>query len=775
MGLWAKTLIRKMTLAGAFAPAAFSFVGCAQNAKGKIYLIDEFRNVSGNLIAKNGFDPANAEFSLIDANGYRSIPSQFEFNRESMNFSFNLEDEHFYESSVGTLVERMLSMGNALPVVGYLDPNSFGRVEKYVKFEIRPSKLSNEKIQKVPYLQFAIPLSKRNLYSSNNDLNFGSALEIGEAVFAQIRVVDEQGAPLEGVDAAAVSYSKIEEGSSPYWHQENYRPVFTKTDSKGIAYIGPIVPNELQAFHILIKGAKLCSFMSASNYKFSSEYEVPSLVARPCENDGSAQFLLQPSFPTGLKYFDLKGDSVERPVVHTNEASIYIRLDSATQNLRGFKVELFETDSKYTAYPEPELVREFPFFQSEVNLELPKIFRKIQDVSGAGKFMIKITEQSGSLGDFVSPTQQAGEVVIFGDKRLIKPSREDLMGVEVINSPGFIWDDLSTTAPDTLDYWKNVSIKSEVGVENLVSGLPGTKFTISSDSCREGYELGFEVTALGISKRYSPCTDGVATFTSETAGFLDAASKIQVSGGRQVWRIYMKDRYGNESDGLASTVDSDKRLNILTVIIDTGSPALGDGFHTLNNLEFVEGGNTLGLISKAKVLNGEVSFRFQENLGADKICIQASTDMDGEQDKANGKNGSIAIIRNGPLDLPYYLFRDELGRIIARDANFELAGLQFVKYTIASTRTVVEAKALAEYSKCRELSDSEDIGSVVAVPTVLSENHILFPADTTAPAEFYLRVQDAAGNISDVTRFELPACTDTADPANPTPSTCWAP
>jgi len=770
MGLWVDSVNLMRTWVGVIAPAAFAFCGCAQNAKGRIYLIDEFRSVSGNLIVKNGFDPENAQFSLIDSNGYRTVPSEFQFNSDTKNFSFNLEDTDFYDVTVGTLIERMLSMGNTLPIVGFLDSNSFGRVERYVKFEVRPSKLQDEKIQKVPYLQFAIPLSKRNLYSGNNDLNFGSALEIGEAVFAKIKVVDFSGAPLVGADAAAVSYSKIEEGSTPYWQLENFRPVFTKTDQEGIAFVGPIVPNELQAFHLLVKGTGLCTYVSDSNFKFSSEYEVPSIAVSKCEGETSDAFSLRPSFPTGLKYFDLESDSFDDFVVHTNEPSIFVRLDSATENLRGYKVELFETDSKYVAYPEPELVREFPFFQSEVNLELPEKFKRSNDQ--AGKFVIKITEQQGALNGYVSSSQQPSETFIYGDKRVTNPSREDLMSIEIVEEADFVWDD-STSKPESIDYWKNVSVKSEAGVENVISGLAGRKFTISSSSCTEGSELGFEVISLGISRRFVPCINGVSTFTSESAGFINAAQTIQSTGGRQVWRLYMKDRFGNESDALSDTVDPDLRLNIMTVIIDTGAPVLGEGYYSLENLEFLKDGTPQGIIAKANVQSGDVSLRFQEALGPEKVCVQAGTDA--AQDNANGKAGSTARIKNGLVDLPYYLFRDELSRIIARDENYELAGLQFVKYAIASTKEAAEAKPISEFTQCRELSDPDDITSVVAVQTVLTEDHIKFPSDTTAPAEFFLRVQDSAGNLSEVTKYEIPACTDITDPANPTPATCWAP
>jgi hypothetical protein len=285
--------------------------------------------------------------------------------------------------------------------------------------------------------------------------------------------------------------------------------------------------------------------------------------------------------------------------------------------------------------------------------------------------------------------------------------------------------------------------------------------------------LGFEVISLGISKRFAPCINGTSTFTSESAGFISAASNIQSTGGRQVWRLYMKDRYGNESDALSDTVDPALRLNILTVIIDTGAPVLGEGFYSLANLEFFENGAPQGLISKAKVQSGEVSIRFQEAQGAEKVCVQAGTDA--AQDNANGKAGSTARIKNGTNDFQYYLFRDELGRIVARDEDYELAGLLFVKYALASTKAAVESEPISGYIRCRELSDPEDLTSVVAVPTVLTEEHIKFPSDTTAPAEFYLRVQDTAGNLSEATKYEIPACTDITDPANPTPATCWAP
>lgn len=764
----------RMRLIGAYALLAASCFACSIEAEEKVFLIDEMRSVPGTLTIKNGIDAADIEFSLIDSNGYRSAPDSIDFNPDARSFSLVLKDEHLYEASVGTLVERMLSMGNALPSLGELKLSSFERIEKYVKLEIRSSKFTNEKTQKIPYLQVAIPLSKKSLYSTNNVLRFESDLELGEAVFAEILVVDASGAPLKNVDAAAVSYNKVEAGTTPYWHQENFRPVFVKTDSQGRAYIGPVVPNELQAFHVLLKGEGYCTYMSAPNFRFSADYEVPKLVMKRCDKELKQQYSLIPTFPSGLKYVDLKSDSLEDPVVHTNDATISIRLDSPVEDLRGFKLELFEIDSDYRPFAVPVFTREFPFFQSDVDVDLPKIFSTSENESG--RFVIKVTEMSGSLRGFVSSEQKATETLILGDKRTAIPSRDELMAVRKNDDSFFVWKGELSSEPMYIDYWRNVAVKSETGVENIVSGLAGSKFTISSNLCREGYELGFDVTALGISKRFAPCIDGVATFSAESAGFLEAGSELERLGGRQVWRLYLRDIYGNEIESLTSTIDPDKRLNILTVIIDTGVPTLGVGFHSLGNLEFLEGETDVSVISKAKVMSGEVIFVFQESLGPEKICLQALSDS--KQDEANGKKGTTAAIRNGGADVQYFLFRDELGRIVGMDSYYEIAGLQFVKYSIAATSTADNLFDLSRFTPCRTLSEGGDITNVFAVGTVLSEDHIFFPADAGLPAEFYLRVQDVAGNLSKVTKFELPPCgiDSSGDPIAPEyGSKCWVP
>jgi hypothetical protein len=317
--------------------------------------------------------------------------------------------------------------------------------------------------------------------------------------------------------------------------------------------------------------------------------------------------------------------------------------------------------------------------------------------------------------------------------------------------------------PDTLDYWKNFSVKSSTGFENIVPGTSGGVFTLSSPNCKEGYELGFEIVSLSISKKFKPCVNTVATFTAEEAGFIAKAAQISTSGGRQAWRIYIKDKFGNESEALSSTTDPEKQLNIMTVIIDTAPPLLGVG-HPLQNLEFVPDGVTTPVfeVSKQDVLDGKLKFRFQKTLDPEKICNQNAPEG---SDDANGEKGLNGELKSG---IDAFLYKDELGRVWGRSENESMVGLQFVKFAMASSEAALASRSVSEFSACRALEPDGTSFKVVPVEITLSAEHISFPNDTSADAKFFLRVQDASGQLSAVTEYKIPRC------PGPSPTaTCW--
>ena len=310
-------------------------------------------------------------------------------------------------------------------------------------------------------------------------------------------------------------------------------------------------------------------------------------------------------------------------------------------------------------------------------------------------------------------------------------------------------------------------MKSSAGFENIVPGTSGGVFTLSSPNCKEGFELGFEIDFLSISKKFKPCVNTIATFTAEEAGFVAKAAQISEFGGRQAWRIYIKDKFGNESEALSSTTDPDKQLNIMTVIIDTAPPLLGVG-HPLQNLEFVPDGSTTPVfeVSKQDVLGGKLKFRFQKTLDPEKICNQNAPEG---SDDANGEKGLNGELKSG---IDAFLYKDELGRVWGRSESESIVGLQFVKFAIASSEATLANKPVSEFSACRALEPDGTSFKVVPVEITLSTEHLSFPNDEALPADFYLRVQDASGQLSSITKYLIPRCPD----PNPSPSaatTCW--
>lgn len=766
MGLHVHKILLRAGVCGFFAAYLSLLASCGRGSAARVYLLDESRSVAGSLISRNGFNPANVEFSIINAQGFREQPEQFSFDPVANKFSFNLVDEKFYKTQTATLMEKILSMGKALPLFGFTDTSVVGKVEKYVRLEVRPAKISGEKYQIVPYLQIAIPLTKRNLYAGNDVLQLGGGLELGKTGFAKLQVTNESGVPLAGADVAAISDGKLE-GDIPLWHNPALRPVFTKTDSSGVAFIGPIdTAIDLAPFQILARAEGYCNFLTAPSNKFSVSETKPLVVTlRTCSADELTKNSLLPSFPTGLKYLSVTEEGTARSVVHTNESSLFLRLDSSTSKFRGARVGLYETNSNYEPRPEPygEL-REVPNFQGEFEIAIPRDF--LASKAQEGKFIIKVSRLPGTLDGGQLNADAFPELIVYGQKSLVKPSRDSLMAVKIYGDTEFNLDgvvDPETNAPPvTLDYWKNFAVKSSTGFENIVPGTSGGVFTLSSPNCKEGYELGFEIVSLSISKKFKPCVNTVATFTADEAGFVAKASSIAQFGGRQAWRIYIKDKFGNESEALDSKTVEDNQFNIMTVIIDTAPPQLGDG-HPIQNLEFIPDGATTPVfeVSKQDVLAGKVKFRFQGALGPEKICNQINSSD--ESDDANGEKGLNGELKSG---INAFLYKDEVGRVWGRSVNESMVGLQFVKFAIASTEAALASRAVSEFSACRKLEPDGAAFKVVPVEITLSAEHISFPNNTTSDAEFYLRVQDASGQLSPITKYLIPPC-PSAEP------TCW--
>ncbi|MFZ9520473.1 MAG: hypothetical protein ACO3A4_08350, partial [Silvanigrellaceae bacterium] len=573
IGRLKRILNTTLGLAIVLTPVSVVVSACSKSAAGKVYLLGESRVVSGSVGQQTGLDFKAVKISLIDNQGFRATPYDFKYSESQGTFSFQLRDSDLYEPKNGTVLDRILSMGNALPLVTTGEADLVGKVDKYARVEIMQNTLADQNFQVVPYFQGVIPLSRRNLLAGKDAIGVDGKIAFNKAGFVRVKVTDQAGNALSGIKVAGISDGKIISGA-PLWHDTLLRPVFQTTDGAGMAFLGPLDSSaELTRYQILALAEGYCTYLSAPTFNFSlSEKTAPSIKLSPCEKSASVSELV-PSFPEGLKFFDIN----ERKIVHTNSDSIFLRLDSRNENFRGVKVAVYEANSNYEPALEPTgEVRESTNFQAEFSITLPKIF-KLTDTT-EGRFIIKVSRLAGALDGGELSAESYPELIVYGHKKVGAPSRETLMKVNVATPD-------VTDGPASVDDWVNLKITSATGaVTNVVSGLPGGKFTmvtpkVNSDYiCSKGDELGFAVPTYRMSLPvFKECVNGVATFTSEEAGFVSNAALIAQYGGRQKWLLYIKDKFGNISEKLEDPAAiSPKRLNVVTVVVDAARPVMGD-------------------------------------------------------------------------------------------------------------------------------------------------------------------------------------------------------
>lgn len=732
------------------------FVSCSKISGGRVYLLGESRIVSGMVGSRNGIDLKNLKISLVNVDGLRTTPAGLKFDVEQGHFSFQLRDSDLYEPKNGMLIDRILSMGNALPKIDTADGDLVAKVEKYSRIEIMEKLADNSDYQVVPYFQGVLPLSKSVLLS-NGQTSLKGQVTVQKAGFVRIKVVDELGSPLSGVRVAGISDGKIETGQ-PLWQDSFFHPTFETTDTAGRAYIGPLdAGTETTRYQILAIADGFCTYLSSPEHKFSpTSQSAPVIMMRKCDARSSAKQTLLPSFPTGLTYLNINS----RMVVHTNQKSIVLRLDSRTQNLRGVKVALFETDENYVSAPEPYgEVWEMSLFQSEFKLSLPEYF-KISD-SQEGKFIIKVSPISGALDDSLVMSESYPELIVYGHKKVAVPSRDALMRMNLGVSPAL------TDGPAVIDEWSHLKIASITGHTNIVPGLAGGTFTMNSVNCGEGDSLGFSIPAYQMFEPvFKQCVNGVANFTAEEAGFVAAANKISQYGGRQKWRIFVKDKFGNVSENLEDpNALSPNRLNVMTVIVDTSPPSSASSTTRFADESFEifkstidSEGRLVGMdkpLRPVDLMSGLLKIRMTKTgTNGEGTCIQTPYDDD-EKNKNGLKGGNATLLGN----LNAYIYRDDLNRLAVKSLAsetglYEDVGLMVYKWMIGGNASSVSTAPVSLYTRCRELGKSGLYPEPVA--RELKKEDIIFSDSGTA--DFYVRFMDVSGQFSGAVKYSIPAC-----------------
>jgi hypothetical protein len=751
--------------------AALLFFSCGKPPAGKVYLLGESRVVSGLLGAQQGVDLKTVKISLIDLQGQRTTPYELKYDGAQGSFSFQLRDADLHETKKATALDRILSMGNALPAVVAAGSDLVARADKYTRIEMMQSTLASSDYQVIPYFQGILPISRKNLMAGKDVIGIGGQIKFAKAGFVRVKVVNESGTPLQGIKVAGIAQTvSVNDGivfpNSNLWHEAQLRPVYETTDANGQAYIGPVdASEELTRYQILATGTGYCTYLSSPTNNFSlSEKSAPVVTLRACEKTETSVNDLVASFPEKLKYLDIDN----RKIVHTKDDFITVRLDSKTENLRGARLALYETDSNFQ--PSLEVtgkVIESQTFQGEYILELPKLFK----TGGTeGKFIVKVSRLAGNRQGVETSAQDFPELNIYGHRKIFTPSRDLLMKTQSTEVENNLRD--STGIAD-VDFWSNFKIASVSGTTNIVPGLAGGKFTMTSSACGLGDSLGFTVSVYGINTPvFKECVNGVATFTAEEAGFVNN-SKVTTAGPRQIWKIFIKDKFGNVSESLDDPdAASPKRLNVMTVIVDIAPPIRGDNPTNkldLSNLKFYKDATELNAnpyigkwLRPADLEDEALTMGFKKETGNinHTTCLQVASDESGSPDSVekerNGGKGGNATLLGGTFS--HFVFKDEFGRLNIKAGTYEDVGLMIYKWMIGGSSAGVTEAAETSYTRCRSSAGS-GTEPVEPVERKLKVGDIVFPDDPSSEAVFYMRYMDAAGLLSNAIKYTIPACT----------------
>jgi hypothetical protein len=332
---------------------------------------------------------------------------------------------------------------------------------------------------------------------------------------------------------------------------------------------------------------------------------------------------------------------------------------------------------------------------------LPTIFDASNDQNG--NFTIIITSKLASGDTGSAPSQ-----ILYGKKNVSKP------GISFMNS---------------------ISVLSSELEEGVISGLNEASFTVSSDYCADGYEIGI---AIGLNDViYKECTNNFATFNSNIIPFSGLAD---LDGGNEELKIFLKDKYGNISD------DDILSRNSVNVHIDFGKPSV-----SINDFS-VRMGITLN--SESKGSNTEpYFFPLGElvDITTDTTIITPATITDFVfRFAAPFKCRSILTSEDGSS--ANHLGDTIKGFYLTNNSSSEIP---------------------SDYTACTT-SEFRDVNYIeVAQDRNLTSNDITFPIDTSQDATFVLKFIDLAGNITkDYLEISIPACPVDVETVEGTPI-CW--
>jgi len=308
---------------------------------------------------------------------------------------------------------------------------------------------------------------------------------------------------------------------------------------------------------------------------------------------------------------------------------------------------------------------------------------------------------------------------------------------EVVHSH-LLYGKKSTATPATVEASKT-SLTNPLGVPQTISGRTGATFQLSSlILCKPRRHMGLRVEGTD-DVLYSACSDNFdATFQVEKLKIPDANLGRAQNIGLEV---FIKDEYGNVSGNDQSL----SRLNLLSnVFVDYGVP----------DLEEIRGRFTTHFGIAAKTMAAG-------QLPAGTFPNQTATTTD------------TAILT--PATLSNFVFRFESPascETVGSDADgtgTPRPGATIRSFVFGPTAAAVNSVDVQNFQTCAQNGTARDY--------TLKSGDLVFPSNSNAALEFFLRAADQAGNVSAATSFTIPPCPAAIEtvPTNPRTPVCWRP
>ena len=487
---------------------------------------------------------------LIDKNGLRLGGSEYvRLDAKAGVIRLRLNEATLVPLDNQSPAEKLAALGEAVPrraFSGWFSAEPLLRVSLELVASAKHNLVSPAEIGTTTkaflakYARYDIPLTRTDLLSTETliePLSADAALKTSTAVAfvpfslqsnaeaqAEEAAMEEGGSSLnvaQAADSKSIEKSRImalslgtnEKTSKPIWQEPGYLPVFTKPNSSGKGYAGPIYYDaQTPQFQLFLNNAKGCTVAinptALDSKKLLATLELESAL---CEDSNVV------SSPGRVFWIMPKSTYLQQKVLVGN--------DQVLANLTNESVFTFSVAGKTSS------------------LRKMDVFLDIFDESNGEKTRMK---------DTLSVKYFASRVVVVLDEAFaggalrstfllsIAPNGEDF---DKTKTEFLFQRSLIIPTFSLVGQLANTRIYSEQDVENRITASASSSVVIKSAECAEGRSFGVlaGLFTSSLNVTFFPCVDGRVTVPYTSIKDTSQASPI-------ILRLFMRDEFGNLSE-----------------------------------------------------------------------------------------------------------------------------------------------------------------------------------------------------------------------------------